>query len=43
MIVYKIRKNGFFIHVFSGPKLKNPHASKPASDFEAFDPDIIRT
>ena len=30
-------KNGFFIHVFAGLKLKMSPASKLASDFEAFD------
>ena len=34
-------KNGFLLMFLAGPKIKNLHASKLASDFQPFDPGII--
>ncbi|KAA6136210.1 hypothetical protein [[Clostridium] symbiosum] len=33
-------KNGFLLMFLAGPKIKNLHASKLASDFQPFDPGI---
>ena len=34
-------KNGFLLMFLAGPKIKNLHASKLASDFQPFDPGIM--
>ena len=34
-------KNGFLLMFLAGPKVKNLHASKLASDFQPFDPGIM--